>query len=92
MLRNMADEAGATIHVVDEATFRHPKALVISGDRLSSPFDLTKIIGSSEGYIGYGQGDSLLDQIRSSQPSAIILSEADKAHPSIRGVFELAAS
>ncbi len=48
---------------------------------------LTKIIGSSPGYVGYDDGKTKLEEIRNHPHSVILLDEIEKAHPSVLNLF-----
>ncbi|MDT2938611.1 AAA family ATPase [Lactococcus lactis] len=49
---------------------------------------LTKISGASQGYVGYGSGDSLaFDELLTHKKSVILLDELEKAHPKVRQIF-----
>lgn len=49
--------------------------------------DVSKIIGSSAGYVGYEQGSAFLNAVRTKPYSVILLDEIEKAHPDIFNVF-----
>jgi ATP-dependent Clp protease ATP-binding subunit ClpC len=49
--------------------------------------DVTKIIGSSAGYVGFEEGSAFLNKVRSKPYSVILLDEIEKAHPEIFNVF-----
>jgi len=44
---------------------------------------INKIIGSSPGYIGYQDNNSLLEKIKYKPTAVLLLDEIDKAHPSV---------
>ena len=44
---------------------------------------VSKMIGSPPGYIGYGEGGQLTEQVRRNPYSVILLDELEKAHPDI---------
>lgn len=48
---------------------------------------ITKIIGSSPGYVGYDDGKTKLDEIRKNPHAVILLDEIEKAHPSVLNLF-----
>lgn len=48
---------------------------------------ITKIIGSSPGYVGYDDGKNKLEEIRSNPHAIILLDEIEKAHPSVLNLF-----
>ncbi len=49
--------------------------------------DVTKLIGSSAGYVGFEEGSAFLNKVRSKPYSVILLDEIEKAHPEIFNVF-----
>ncbi len=48
---------------------------------------ITKIIGSSPGYVGYDDGKNKLEEIRNHPHAIILLDEIEKAHPSVLNLF-----
>ncbi len=48
---------------------------------------ITKIIGTSPGYVGYDDGHNKLEEIRKNPHSLILLDEIEKAHPSVLNLF-----
>lgn len=48
---------------------------------------ITKIIGSSPGYVGYDDGKTKLEEIRKNPHAVILLDEIEKAHPSVLNLF-----
>ena len=44
---------------------------------------VSKMIGSPPGYIGYGEGGQLTEQVRRNPYSVILLDELEKAHPDV---------
>ena len=49
----------------------------------SAPNDVTKLYGAPPGYIGYGKGGELTEQVRHNPFSLILLDEIEKAHPDV---------
>lgn len=47
----------------------------------------TKLTGSSAGYVGYEEGSSFLNKVRTKPYSVILLDEIEKAHPDIFNMF-----
>ena len=50
-------------------------------------YSISKIIGSSPGYVGYNEYNSLLDKVRNNPYSIILLDEIEKAHSEVINVF-----
>lgn len=48
---------------------------------------ITKIIGSSPGYVGYDDGKNKLEEIRKNPHAVILLDEIEKAHPIVLNLF-----
>ncbi len=69
------------------------KALV--GDNLirldmseySDASSITKIIGTSPGYVGYKDSHNILDEVKNKPFSVILLDEVEKAHPDVLNLF-----
>ena len=53
----------------------------------SEGYSISKLIGSSPGYVGYDDNVSALEKIRRHPYSVILLDEIDKAHPDILSLF-----
>ncbi|MDO5569601.1 MAG: ATP-dependent Clp protease ATP-binding subunit [bacterium] len=53
----------------------------------SDSSSLSRILGSSPGYIGYNDNKSILESIRNKPNSVIILDEIEKAHPKVINLF-----
>lgn len=50
---------------------------------LMEPHSVSKIIGSPPGYVGYGEGGQLTEQVRYNPYSVVLFDEIEKAHPDI---------
>lgn len=48
---------------------------------------VSKILGSSPGYVGYDDNKNVLEEIRNKPNSVLLLDEIDKAHPSVINLF-----
>lgn len=53
----------------------------------SEGYSISKLIGSSPGYVGYDERNSALEQIRKHPYSIILLDEIEKAHPDVLSLF-----
>ena len=53
----------------------------------SEPSSVTKIIGSSPGYVGYMDNHNILDEVKNKPNSLILLDEIDKAHHDVLNLF-----
>jgi ATP-dependent Clp protease ATP-binding subunit ClpA len=50
-------------------------------------YAVSKLIGSAPGYIGYDEGNSVLERIRKHPYSVILLDEIEKAHSDVLSLF-----
>jgi ATP-dependent Clp protease ATP-binding subunit ClpC len=50
-------------------------------------YTVSKMIGSAPGYVGYGEGGQLTEQVRRRPYSVILLDEIEKAHPDIFNIL-----
>lgn len=48
---------------------------------------VNKMIGSSAGYVGYGEGGFLTNQVFNNPNSILLLDEVEKAHPDVLNIF-----
>lgn len=48
---------------------------------------VSKLIGSAPGYIGYGEGGQLTEEVRRKPYSVILFDEIEKAHPEVINIF-----
>lgn len=48
---------------------------------------VSKLIGSPPGYLGYGEGGTLTDAVRSKPSTLILLDEIEKAHSDIFNIL-----
>ena len=53
----------------------------------SEPSSVTKIIGSSPGYVGYGDNHNVLEEVKNKPFSVILLDEIEKAHTDVLNLF-----
>ncbi len=69
---------------------------VFNGDRsfirldmseFSEPHSVSKLIGSPPGYVGYGEGGGLTEQVRRNPFSLVLFDEIEKAHPDVRALL-----
>lgn len=49
--------------------------------------NVARLIGSPPGYVGYGEGGQLTEQVRRKPNSIVLLDELEKAHPSVLTVL-----
>ena len=48
---------------------------------------VSKLIGSPPGYVGYGDGNTLVDKVRKKPYSVVLFDEIEKAHPEVLNVL-----
>lgn len=48
---------------------------------------ISKLIGSSPGYVGYEEGGGLVEKIRSTPHSVVLFDEIEKAHPDVLNIM-----
>lgn len=53
----------------------------------SAEFNISRLIGSAPGYVGYGKGGSLTEQVRNNPYSVVLFDEIEKAHPNVYNVL-----
>jgi ATP-dependent Clp protease ATP-binding subunit ClpC len=53
----------------------------------SQPFNISRLIGSSPGYVGYEKGGQLTEKVRNNPYSVVLFDEIEKAHPDVYGIF-----
>jgi ATP-dependent Clp protease ATP-binding subunit ClpC len=49
--------------------------------------DVSKLIGSPPGYVGYGEGGQLTEKIKNNPYSIVLLDEFEKAHPDVFNIL-----
>jgi ATP-dependent Clp protease ATP-binding subunit ClpC len=68
--------------------FDRPDALIrIDMSEYSEKHNVSRLIGSPPGYVGYGEGGQLTEAVRRQPYSVVLLDEIEKAHPDVFGVM-----
>ena len=49
----------------------------------SQPFNISRLIGSAPGYVGYEKGGQLTEKVRNNPYSVVLFDEIEKAHPDV---------
>ena len=49
--------------------------------------DVSKLIGSPPGYVGYGEGGQLTEQVKNNPYSIVLFDEFEKAHPDVFNIL-----
>ncbi len=67
----------------------HDKDAVIRLDmsEYSESFNISKMIGSAPGYVGYEEGGNLTEQVRRKPYSVVLFDEIEKAHPMVVNIL-----
>ncbi len=67
-----------------EVMFGDEKALVrLDMSEFMEKFDVSKLIGSPPGYVGYEEGGQLTEKVRRRPYSVVLFDEIEKAHPDV---------
>ncbi len=67
-----------------ETMFGNENALVrIDMSEYMEKFDVSKLIGSPPGYVGYDEGGQLTEKVRRQPYSVVLFDEIEKAHPDV---------
>ncbi len=68
--------------------FDRPDALIrIDMSEYAEKHNVSRLIGSPPGYVGYGEGGQLTEAVRRQPYSVVLLDEVEKAHPDVFGVM-----
>lgn len=71
-----------------EFMFGSPEALIqISMSEYMEKFNVSRLVGSPPGYVGYGEGGELTEKVRRHPYSVILFDEIEKAHPDVMRIF-----
>lgn len=74
--------------VIAEHVFGDPEALIrVDMSEYMEKFSMTKLIGAPPGYVGYGEGGKLTEQVRRRPYSVVLLDEIEKAHSDIFNIL-----
>lgn len=63
------------------------KIITINMSEYKEGHKVASLIGSPPGYVGYGEGGRLTEQVRRNPYSVVLLDEIEKAHPNIQDLF-----
>jgi hypothetical protein len=68
--------------------FDNPEAIIrVDMSEYAEKFNVSKLIGSPPGYVGYEKGGQLTEKVRRRPYSVVLLDEIEKAHPEIFNTF-----
>jgi ATP-dependent Clp protease ATP-binding subunit ClpB len=77
-----------TAKALAEFLFNDENALIrVDMSEFMEKFDVSKMIGSPPGYVGYEEGGQLTDKVRRRPYSVILLDEIEKAHPEVFNIL-----
>ena len=78
----------ATAKQIAKNIFGGEKNLLrIDMSEFSEKFNISKLIGSPAGYVGYREGNKLTDLVKNKPYSLVLFDEIEKAHPEILNIF-----
>ncbi len=73
---------------VAEFMFGDPEALIqIDMSEYMEKFNVSRLVGSPPGYVGYGEGGELTERVRRRPYSVVLFDEIEKAHPDIMHIL-----
>jgi len=77
-----------TAKALAEFLFNDENALIrVDMSEYMEKFDVSKMIGSPPGYVGYDEGGQLTEKVRRRPYSVILLDEIEKAHPEVFNIL-----
>jgi ATP-dependent Clp protease ATP-binding subunit ClpA len=74
LARQLAKELGIALHRFDMSEYQ-------------DKYTLSRLIGSSPGYVGYEEGGQLTEIVRKTPNAVVLLDEIEKAHPDVFNVL-----
>lgn len=73
-----------TVKEIARTVFEDENALVrIDMSEFQESFNITKLIGSPAGYVGYKEGTKLTDAVKRKPYAVVLFDEIEKAHPDV---------
>jgi ATP-dependent Clp protease ATP-binding subunit ClpC len=77
-----------TAKVLAKTVFEDEKALIrVDMSEFAEGFNISKLIGSPAGYVGYKDTTKLTDQVKRKPYSVVLFDEIEKAHPEVFNLF-----
>jgi len=77
-----------TAKALAEFLFNDENALIrVDMSEYMEKFDVSKMVGSPPGYVGYDEGGQLTEKVRRRPYSVILLDEIEKAHPEVFNIL-----
>jgi type VI secretion system protein VasG len=73
---------------IAETVYGHEsKIITINMSEYKESHKISSLIGSPPGYVGYGEGGKLTEQVRKNPYSVLLLDEMEKAHKDVQELF-----
>ena len=70
--------------VLAQEIFGRPEALIqVDMSEYMEKFNVSRLVGSPPGYVGYGEGGELTEKVRRQPYSVVLFDEIEKAHPDV---------
>ncbi|KVK92245.1 type VI secretion system ATPase TssH [Burkholderia sp. MSMB1498] len=77
-----------TAIAVADALFGDERSIVVVNmSEFQERHEVSRLIGSPPGYVGYGEGGMLTEAVRQRPYSVVLLDEVEKAHPDVLNLF-----
>lgn len=77
-----------TVKTLAKNIFGSDSAMIrIDMSEYGEKHNVSRLIGSPPGYVGYGEGGQLTEKVRRKPYSIILLDEVEKAHPDVLTIF-----
>jgi ATP-dependent Clp protease ATP-binding subunit ClpC len=77
-----------TAKILAEELFEDPQALIrIDMSEFMERHNIAQMIGAPAGYVGYGEGGKLTEQVRRRPYSVVLFDEIEKAHPDVFNIL-----
>jgi ATP-dependent Clp protease ATP-binding subunit ClpC len=74
--------------ILAEEIFESDQSLIkIDMSEYMEKFNVSKMIGSPPGYVGYGEGGQLSEKVRRHPYAVVLFDEIEKAHPDVFGML-----
>ncbi len=71
-----------------EFMFGNAEALIqVDMSEYMEKFNVTRLVGSPPGYVGYGEGGELTERVRRRPYSVVLFDEIEKAHPDVSHIL-----
>jgi len=75
------------VKIYTENLYGKEKLIRLDMSEFAESHSISKIVGSSPGYVGYEDNKNILEDVKNKPYSVILLDEIEKAHPKILNLF-----